>query len=194
MPGFGQEWLEQISGDYGGQNMRDYLAAIDAVAAEPYVDRDHLGCVGASYGGYSVYWLAGHHDKRFKAFIAHNGMFNFHQKYLTTEETFFANWDLGGPYWDKDNATAQRSFANSPHWFVDRWDTPILVIVGERDYRIPYTQGLAAFSAARLQGIPAQLLVYPDECHWVQQPQNAVLWQRTFFAWLDRWLKDGERE
>ena len=194
VPGFGQEWLEQISGDYGGQNMRDYLAAIDAVAAEPYVDRDHLGCVGASYGGYSVYWLAGHHDKRFKAFIAHNGMFNFHQKYLTTEETFFANWDLGGPYWDKDNATAQRSFANSPHWFVDRWDTPILVIVGERDYRIPYTQGLAAFSAARLRDIPAQLLVYPDECHWVQQPQNAVLWQRTFFAWLDRWLKEGERE
>ncbi len=190
VPGFGQEWLEQISGDYGGQNMKDYLSAIDDVSTEPYVDADRLGCIGASYGGYSVYWLAGHHDKRFKAFIAHNGMFNFHQKYLTTEETFFGNWDLGGPYWEKENATAQRSFANSPHWFVDKWDTPILVIVGEKDFRIPYTQGLGAFSAARLRGIPAELLIYPDECHWVLQPQNAVLWQRTFFSWLDKWLKD----
>lgn len=189
VPGFGMEWLEQISGDYGGQNMKDYLSAMDAVAAEPYVDEDRLGCVGASYGGYSVYWLAGHHEKRFKAFIAHNGMFNFYQKYLTTEETFFANWDLGGAYWEMDNAVAQRSYANSPHWFVDKWDTPILVIVGEKDYRIPYTQGLGAFTAAKLRGIPAELLVFPDENHWVLQPQNGILWQRTFFGWLDKWLK-----
>ena len=189
VPGFGMEWLEQISGDYGGQNMKDYLSAIDAVAKEPFVNEEKLGCIGASYGGYSVYWLAGHHEKRFKAFISHNGMFNFHQKYLTTEEVFFANWDLGGPYWEKDNKTAQKSYANSPHWFVDKWDTPILVIVGEKDFRVPALQGMAAFNAAKLQGIPAEMLVFPEENHWVLQPQNGILWQRTFFEWLDKWLK-----
>lgn len=187
--GFGQEWLEQISGDYGGQNMKDYLSAIDDIATEPYVDKDRLGAVGASYGGFSVYWLAGHHEKRFKAFIAHDGMFNLDQQYLETEEMWFVNWDLGGPYWDKKNPAVKRSYENSPHLFVDKWDTPILVIHGEKDYRILASQGMAAFNAAKLRGIPAEMLIYPDENHWVLQPQNAILWQRTFFAWLDRWLK-----
>lgn len=189
LPGFGQEWLEQISGDYGGQNMKDYLAAIDAVAQEPFVDKDRLGAVGASYGGFSVFWLAGHHEKRFKAFIAHDGMFNLEQQYLETEEMWFVNWDLGGAYWEKDNAVAQRSYANSPHLFVDKWDTPILVIHGEKDYRILASQGMAAFNAAKLRGVPAKLLIYPDENHWVLKPQNGVLWQRTFVGWLDQWLK-----
>ena len=189
LPGFGQEWLEQISGDYGGQNMKDYLSAIDAVAKEPYVNKDKLGCVGASYGGFSAYWLAGHHEKRFKAFIAHDGMFNLPQQYLETEEMWFVNWDLGGAYWEKDNATVQRSYANSPHLFVDKWDTPILVIHGEKDYRILASQGMAAFNAAILRGVPAEMLIFPDENHWVLQPQNGILWQRTFAAWLDKWLK-----
>ncbi|MBL7967031.1 MAG: S9 family peptidase [Prolixibacteraceae bacterium] len=189
LPGFGKEWLEQISGDYGGQNMKDYLSAIDAVAKEPFVDKDKLGCVGASYGGFSVYWLAGHHDKRFKAFISHDGMFNLEQQYLETEEMWFVNWDLGGPYWDKSNAVAQRSYANSPHKFVDKWDTPILVIHGEKDYRILASQGMAAFNAAVLRGVPAQMLIFPDENHWVLQPQDGILWQRVFKQWLDKWLK-----
>jgi Dipeptidyl aminopeptidases/acylaminoacyl-peptidases len=187
--GFGQEWLEQISGDYGGQNMKDYLSAIDDICKESYVDKDRLGCVGASYGGFSAFWLAGHHDKRFKAFIAHDGMFNLEQQYLETEEMWFVNWDLGGAYWEKDNATAQRSYANSPHKFVDKWDTPILVIHGEKDYRILASQGMAAFNAAKLRGVPAELLIFPDENHWVLKPQNGILWQRTFFGWLDKWLK-----
>ncbi|MCK9423722.1 MAG: S9 family peptidase [Bacteroidales bacterium] len=189
LPGFGQEWLEQISGDYGGQNMNDYLSAIDALSKEPYVNKDKLGCVGASYGGFSVYWMAGNHKKRFKAFIAHDGMFNLESQYLETEEMWFVNWDLGGPFWDKNNKTAQRSFANSPHRFVQNWDTPILCIHGELDYRIVATQGMQAFNAAILRGIPAELLYFPDENHWVLKPQNGVLWQRTFFNWLDKWLK-----
>ncbi|MDR2495648.1 MAG: S9 family peptidase [Tannerellaceae bacterium] len=190
LPGFGQEWLEQISGDYGGQNMKDYLAAIDAIAAEPYVDKQRLGAVGASYGGYSVYWLAGNHNKRFKAFVAHAGIFNFEQQYLETEEMWFANWDLGGPYWDASNAVARKSYAASPHRFVDKWDTPILVTHGELDYRVPVSQGFGAFNAARLRGIPARMLVFPDENHWIAKPQNGVLFQRVFFEWLDRWLKN----
>ncbi len=189
LPGFGMKWLTEISGDYGGQNMKDYLSAIDALSKEPYVNKDKLGCVGASYGGFSVYWLAGHHQKRFKAFIAHDGMFNLPQQYLETEEMWFVNWDLGGPYWDKMNAIAQRSYANSPHLFVDKWDTPILIIHGEKDYRILASQGMAAFNAAVLRGVPAEMLIFPDENHWVLQPQNGILWQRTFFAWLDKWLK-----
>jgi len=189
LPSFGMEWLEQISGDYGGQNMLDYFSAIDALAKEPYVNKDKLGCVGASYGGFSVYWLAGHHNKRFKAFLAHDGMFNLTQQYLETEEMWFVNWDLGGAYWDKANAIAQRSYANSPHLFVDKWDTPILVIHGEKDYRILASQGMAAFNAAILRGIPAEMLIFPDENHWVLQPQNGILWQRTFYEWLDKWLK-----
>ena len=193
MPGFGTEWNEAISGDYGGQCMKDYLTAIDAVAQEPFVDRNHLGCVGASFGGFSVYWLAGHHEGRFKAFIAHDGIFNMEMQYLETEEKWFANWDMGGAYWDTENETAQRTFANSPHKFVDKWDTPILCIHGEKDYRILANQTMAAFDAAQLRGIPSQLLIFPDENHWVLKPQNGVLWQRTFFAWLDRWLKPDKQ-
>ena len=190
LPGFGNEWNEQISGDYGGQCMKDYLAAIDEfVASESYVDKDRLGCVGASFGGFSVYWLAGHHNKRFKAFIAHDGIFNMEMQYLETEEKWFANWDMGGAYWDKDNPIAQRTFANSPHLFVDKWDAPILCIHGEKDYRILANQSMAAFDAAKMRGVEAQLLIFPDENHWVLQPQNGILWQRTFFEWLDRWLK-----
>ena len=189
LPGFGLEWNEAVSGDYGGQCMKDYFTAIDEVAKEPYVNKDRLGCVGASFGGFSVYWLAGHHDKRFKAFIAHDGIFNMEMQYLETEEMWFANWDMGGAYWEKQNATAQRTFANSPHKFVDKWDTPILCIHGEKAYRILANQGMAAFNAAVLRGVPAELLIYPDENHWVLKPQNGVLWQRTFFEWLDMWLK-----
>ena len=190
LPGFGNEWNEQISGDYGGQCMKDYLTAIDEfVASEPYVDKDRLGCVGASFGGFSVYWLAGHHDKRFKAFIAHDGIFNMEMQYLETEEKWFANWDMGGAYWDKKNKIAQQTFANSPHLFVGEWDTPILCIHGEKDYRILANQGMAAFDAAKMRGIEAQLLIFPDENHWVLKPQNGILWQRTFFNWLDKWLK-----
>ncbi len=189
LPGFGKEWNEEISGDYGGQCMKDYFTAIDEFSKEPFVDKDRLGCVGASFGGFSVYWLAGHHNGRFKAFIAHDGIFNMEMQYLETEEMWFANWDMGGAYWDKQNKTAQRTFANSPHRFVDKWDTPILCIHGEKDYRILANQGMAAFNAAVLRGIPAELLIYPDENHWVLQPQNGVLWQRTFFEWLDKWLK-----
>ena len=190
LPGFGNEWNEQISGDYGGQCMKDYLAAIDEfVASESYVDKDRLGCVGASFGGFSVYWLAGHHNKRFKAFIAHDGIFNMEMQYLETEEKWFANWDMGGAYWDKDNQIAQRTFANSPHLFVDKWDAPILCIHGEKDYRILANQSMAAFDAAKMRGVDAQLLIFPDENHWVLQPQNGILWQRTFFGWLDKYLK-----
>ena len=189
LPGFGMEWNEAISGDYGGQCMRDYFTAIDEMAKEPFVDEERLGCVGASFGGFSVYWIAGHHNKRFKAFIAHDGIFNMEMQYLETEEKWFADWDMGGAYWDKENATAQRTFANSPHRFVDKWDTPILCIHGEKDYRILANQAMSAFDAAIIRGIPAQLLIYPDENHWVLKPQNGVLWQRTFFNWLDKWLK-----
>ena len=191
LPGFGQEWLEQISGDYSGQNIQDYLTAIDEAKKEPYIDADRLGCVGASYGGYSVYYLAGHHDKRFKAFIAHCGIFDLKMQYFTTEEMWFANWDMGGAPWEKNNKVAQRTFANSPDMFVGNWDTPILVIHGQKDFRIDVSQGMAAFNAARMRGIPAQFLYFPNECHWVTGCQDGILWQRTFKAWLDKWLKDN---
>lgn len=189
LPGFGQEWLEQISGDYGGQVMQDYLSAIDEAKQEPWIDENRLGAVGASFGGFSVYWLAGNHNKRFKAFIAHDGMFNFEAQYLETEEIWFEHWDIGGPFWDKSNTKAQKSFAFSPHRFVQNWDTPILVIHGELDYRIVASQGMSAYNAAVLQGIPAEYLYFPDENHWVLKPQNGILWQRRFFNWLDKWLK-----
>ena len=191
LPGFGQEWLEEISGDWTGQCMKDYLAAIDDAANNlPYVDKDKLGAVGASFGGFSVYYLAGHHDKRFKAFIAHDGAFNLESMYTDTEEVFFSNWEYDDAYWNKDQtANATRTYEYSPHKFVDQWDTPILCIHGEKDYRIVYNQGMGAFNAARLRGIPAELLIFPDENHWVLKPQNGILWQRTFFNWLDRWLK-----
>ena len=157
LPGFGTEWNAQISGDYGGQNMK--------------------------------YWLAGNHEGRFAALIAHAGIFNTESQYLETEEMWFANWDLGGPFWDKSNAVAQRSFANSPHRFVDKWDTPILITHGEYDFRILASQGMMAFNAARLRGVPAEMVIFPDENHWILKPQNAILWQRVFFRWLNKWLK-----
>ena len=189
LPGFGQEWNEQISKDYGGQNIKDLLTAIDEVSKEPFVDKDKLGAVGASYGGFSVLYLAGNHEKRFKAFIAHDGIFNFEHMYTTTEEMWFVDWDYGGSYWDKTNAAAQRSYSFSPHKFVQNWDTPILIIQGEKDYRVPSEQGMAAFNAAVLKGVPAQMLYFPEENHWVLQPQNGILWQRVFFNWLDKYLK-----
>ena len=189
LPSFGQEWLDQISGDYSGQNIRDYLSAIDDVAREPWADSTRMGCVGASYGGYSVYYLAGCHEKRFKAFIAHCGIFDFDSMYGETEELWFVNNDYGGPYWDTTNATAQRSYANSPHKFVAKWDTPILIFTGEKDFRIPYTQSLEAFTAARVRGIPARLVEFEDEAHQVFKPQNSLVWNREFFGWLDRYVK-----
>ena len=194
LPGFGTEWNAQISGDYPGQNMQDYLSAVDYMKQRPYVDGDHIGAVGASYGGFSVYMLAGIHENRFAALIAHAGIFNTEAQYLETEEMWFANWDLGGAFWEKDNAVAQRTFANSPHKFVDRWNTPILVTHGEFDYRILSSQGEMAFNAARLRGVPAEMVIFPDENHWILKPQNAILWQRVFFRWLDRWLKPGSPE
>ncbi len=189
LPSFGQEWLDQISGDYSGQNIRDYLAAIDDVAREPWADQTRMGCVGASYGGYSVYFLAGCHEKRFKAFIAHCGIFDFDSMYGQTEELWFVNNDYGGPYWETHNAVAQRSYANSPHKFVEKWDTPMLIITGEKDFRIPYTQSLEAFTAARVRGIPARLVEFEDEAHQVFKPQNSLVWNREFFGWLDRYVK-----
>ncbi|MBN2614074.1 MAG: S9 family peptidase [Bacteroidales bacterium] len=194
LPGFGTKWNEEISGDYGGQNMKDYISAIAAVEKEPYVDDNRIGAVGASYGGFSIYWLAGHNlDHRFKAFIAHDGMFNLEAMYLETDEMWFVNWDLGGPYWDKKNKIAQRSYANSPHKFIQNWNAPILIIHGQKDFRIPVTQGMQAFDGAVLRKVPAEFLYFPDENHWVLKPQNGILWQRTFFSWLDRWLKDDKK-
>lgn len=184
LPGFGQEWNDAISGDYGGQCMKDYLTAIDEMSKESYVDKDRLAAVGASFGGYSVYWLAGNHNKRFKAFIAHNGMFNLEQQFLETEEMWFVNWDLGGAYWDKNNKAVKHSYSNSPHLFVDKWDTPLMVIHSELDYRIVASQGMAAYNAALIKGVPARYLYFPDENHWVLKPQNGILWQRNFFDWL----------
>ena len=191
LPGFGSEWNEEISGDWTGQCMNDYLSAIDDACKNlPFVDKDRLGAVGASFGGFSVYYLAGHHNKRFKCFIAHDGAFNLESMYTDTEEAWFSNWEYDDAFWNKDmTENAKRTYANSPHKFVDKWDTPILCIHGEKDYRINATQGMSAFNAARLKGIPAELLLFPDENHWVLKPQNGILWQRTFFNWLDRWLK-----
>ncbi len=191
LPGFGSEWNEEVSRDWTGQCMDDYLSAIDdAVKNLPYVDKDRLGAVGASFGGFSVYYLAGHHNKRFKCFIAHDGAFNLESMYTDTEEAWFSNWEYDDAYWNKDQtAAARKTYENSPHKAVNNWDTPILCIHGEKDYRINANQGMGAFNAARMKGIPAELLLFPDENHWVLKPQNGILWQRTFFEWLDRWLK-----
>ena len=190
LPGFGSEWNEQVSGHWTGQCMDDYLTAIDDAANNlPFVDKDKLGCVGASFGGFSVYYLAGHHNKRFKAFIAHDGAFNLESMYTDTEEAWFSNWEYEHAYWNRAQTNnAKRTYENSPHRFVDNWDTPILCIHGEKDYRINANQGFGAFNAARMRGIPAELLIFPDENHWVLKPQNGVLWQRTFFEWLAKWL------
>ena len=187
LPGFGSEWNDAIQGDYGGQCMKDYLSAIDAVAKESYVDKNKLGAVGASFGGYSVYWLAGNHNKRFKTFIAHCGMFNMESWYGTTEEMFFANSDNKGPYWEQKSSP--NNFDASPHKFVKNWDTPILVIHNEKDYRVPLGQGMEAFTAAQVKGIKSKFLYFPDENHWVVKPQNSILWQRVFFDWLDQTIK-----
>ncbi len=186
LPGFGVKWNDDIIGDWGGQPMRDLLSAIDDVSKEPYVNKDKLGAVGASYGGFSVFWLAGHHEKRFKAFISHCGVFNFEAMY-GTEELFFQNKEFEGPYWQTPVPKSYTEF--SPNRFVQNWDTPIFIISNERDYRIPYSQGLEAFSAARMKNIPARFLCFPDEGHWVLKPQNSVMWQREFYDWLDTYLK-----
>ncbi|MFN3529578.1 MAG: S9 family peptidase [Bacteroidia bacterium] len=187
LPGFGQEWNEQISGDWGGQAMQDYLSAIDSLAKEPYVDTDRLGAVGASFGGYSVYWLAGNHNKRFKAFISHCGVYNLESMYGQTEEIFFTDFEMKGQPWEQPQPASYSKF--SPHHFARNWDTPILVIHNEKDYRVPLAQGMEAFTAAQLQGIPSKFLYFPDENHWVLKPQNSVLWQKVFFNWLDSYLK-----
>jgi dipeptidyl aminopeptidase/acylaminoacyl peptidase len=185
MPGFGVQWNEQISKDWGGQAMQDYLSAIDHVAAEKFVDRGRMGCVGASFGGYSVFYLAGIHQNRFKSFIAHDGTFNMKSMYGTTEEMWFVNWDMGGSYWEKNNAAAQKSYTDyDPSSKVDQWNTPILIFQGAKDFRVPLGQALEAFTAAQIRGIKSKLVVLPEENHWVLTPQNAMVWQREFYAWL----------
>jgi dipeptidyl aminopeptidase/acylaminoacyl peptidase len=189
MPGHGVSWNEQISKDWGGQVMDDYLAAIDDVAKENYVDKTRLGAVGASYGGYSVFYLAGIHNKRFKTFISHCGVFNLESMYGTTEEVFFTDWDNGGPYWEKDNAAAQKTYTQfNPINLVSKWDTPILIIQGGKDYRVPIGQGQEAFQVAQLLGIKSRFMLFPEENHWVLKPQNALVWQREFFGWLKETL------
>lgn len=187
MPGSGSAWNDAISGDWGGGAMQDLLAATDYAAKEPYIDAARVGAVGASFGGYAVYWLAGNHQKRFKTFIAHCGIFNLESFYGETEEIWFPNNDLEGAYWKSPKPKTYTHF--SPHLYVQNWDTPILVIHNELDFRIPVTQGMQAFSAAQLRGIPSRFLYFSDEGHWVQKPQNSVLWQRTFFDWLEKYLK-----
>ena len=189
MPGYGVEWNEQISKDYGGQNMQDYLAAIDELAKEPYVDADRLGAIGASYGGYSVFYLAGIHEGRFKTFISHDGIFNWKSMYGTTEELFFVNWDLGGAYWDKNNVDAQKAYNEfNPVEKVGNWNTPMMIIQGGKDFRVPIGQGLEAFQAAQLQGIKSKLLYFPEENHWILDNQNSLVWQREFYKWLKETL------
>lgn len=186
----GQDWTDQISKDNSGQAMQDLLMAIDVMKEEPFIDEENLGSIGASFGGFSVFWLAGNHQKRFKAFIAHCGIFNSEMMYVTTDEMFFDSWEKGGAPWEKDNPVAMKSYTGSPHHFVENWDTPMMVIHGEHDYRIPYTQAMAAFNSAQLLGVPSKLLFFPSETHWVLSPQNGILWQREFKGWLDKWLKE----
>ncbi len=190
LPGFGTEWNAQISGDYGGQNMKDYMSAATYMKQQPYIDGDRMGAVGASYGGYSVYWLAGNHNNMFACFLAHAGIFNLEAQYLETEEMWFTQWDLGGPVWEKDNAKAQKTYAQAnPINFVNNWNTPIMITAGELDYRIVFTQACQAFNAAQIRGIPSRMLLFPEENHWILRPQNSLMWQREFFRWLDTWLK-----
>ncbi|MBQ9473699.1 MAG: S9 family peptidase [Bacteroidales bacterium] len=197
-PGFGTQWCEEISKDYGGLCMQDYMRATDAIAdAMPQIDKERIGACGASFGGYSVYWLAGHnHDvkgysdgRRFKTLLAHNGMFNFEQQYLETEEMWFENWELGGPYWDRNNPVVKNSYAQSPHLFVDKWNTPICVVHSEFDFRIVASQGMAAYNAAQMMHLKSRYLYFPDETHWVLRPQNSLLWHRNFIDWFDQTLK-----
>lgn len=191
VPGFGTEWCEEISGDYGGLCMKDYMTATDICAKDiAAIDAERIGACGASFGAFSIYWLAGHNENhRFKAFLAHNGMFNLEQQYCETEELWFVNWDLGGPFWDKSNARAQKSYAQSPHKFIDKWNTPICVVHSEFDFRIVASQGMAAYNAAKMRGLDARYLYFPDETHWVLRPQNSLLWHRNFIDWFDKYLK-----
>jgi len=188
LPGFGQDWNDEISGDWGGQAVQDILAATDEMMTEPYIDRHRLAAVGASFGGYTIYWLMGHHEDRFRCMIAHCGVFNLESMYGSTEELFFVNHDMGGPYWRSDELKA-RYEEFSPHRFVANWKTPLLVIHGEKDFRVPVTQGMEAFTAAQVEGVPSRFLYFPNEGHWVLSPQNSVLWQRVFFDWLERYCK-----
>jgi dipeptidyl aminopeptidase/acylaminoacyl peptidase len=189
MPGFGVEWNEQISKDWGGQVMDDYLTAIDEISKETFVDKTRLGCVGASYGGFSAFYLAGIHNKRFKTFISHDGVFNLKSMFGTTEELWFVNWDIGGPYWEKENLAAQKVYAHfDPSNLVDKWTAPIMIVQGGKDYRVPIGQSLEAFQAAQLRGIKSKLLYFPDENHWILTPQNALVWQHEFFNWLKETL------
>ncbi|MFA5504144.1 MAG: S9 family peptidase [Vulcanimicrobiota bacterium] len=191
LPGFGQKWNDDISGDWGGQAMQDILSSTDAMRKEPFVDNDKVAAIGASFGGYTVYWLMGHHQDRFATMIAHCGVFNLDSMYGTTEELFFVNWEMGGPYW-KDAATQALYDKFSPHKFVGEWDTPLLVIHGEKDFRVPINQGLEAFTAAQVKDIPSRFLYFPEEGHWVLGPQNGIVWHRVFFEWLDRYCKEPD--
>ncbi|WP_339611775.1 S9 family peptidase, partial [uncultured Planktosalinus sp.] len=185
MPGHGVQWNEEISKDWGGQAMDDYLSAIDAMCKEPYVDETRVGAVGASFGGYSAFYLAGIHNNRFKTFISHAGVFNLESMYGTTEELFFVNWDIGGPYWDEDNKAAQKSYAAfNPITNVDRWNTPMLIIQGAKDYRVPVGQSQEAFQVLQQKGIKSRFVLFPEENHWILTPQNGMVWQREFFRWL----------
>jgi len=189
MQGFGTKWNEEVSKDWGGQVLNDYLSAIDNVSRSSYVDTSRRGCVGASFGGFSVFALEAIHEHRFKTFISHDGVFDFRSMYGTTDEMWFENWEKGGAYWDKNNAVAQRSFSQSPSNFVDKWDTPIMIVQGGKDYRVPIEQGQQAFQAAQLKGIKSRFLYLPDENHWVLKAQDAMVWQHEFFKWLDETLK-----
>ncbi len=192
LPGFGQAWNDAISKDWGGEAMQDYLAATDDLFAEPYVDRARAAAIGASFGGYSVFWLMGHdQEDRFCAMVAHAGIFNLESWYGTTEELWFPDWDLGGPYWGDPRARPAYE-RDSPHRCADQWNTPLLIIQGEKDFRTPASEGLQAFTAAQAQGVPSRLLYYPDEGHWVLGAQNGLLWHRVFFDWLDRWCQPAE--
>jgi dipeptidyl aminopeptidase/acylaminoacyl peptidase len=186
MPGSGADWNDAITGRWGDA-MKDYLSATDAAAKEPFIDATRMGAVGASFGGYAVYWLAGNHNKRFKAFISHCGLFNLESFYGTTEEVWFPNHDFEGAYWEKN--TPRMYVQDSPHKYVQNWDTPILVIHNELDFRVPFGEGMQAFQAAQLRGIPSRFLSFPDEGHWMSKPQNSMVWQKEYFGWLDKWLK-----
>jgi dipeptidyl aminopeptidase/acylaminoacyl peptidase len=188
LPGFGRKWNDDISGDWGGQAMQDILSSTDAMLKEPYVDKDKVAAIGASFGGYTVYWLMGNHEKRFATMISHCGVFNLESMIGVTEELFFVNWELGGPYW-KDRATQALYDKFSPHKFIGNWDTPLLVIHGEKDFRVPVNQGMEAFTAAQVRDIPSRFLYFPNEGHWVMGPQNGLVWHRVFFEWLGRYCK-----
>ena len=191
MPGHGVEWNEQISKDWGGQVMKDYLAAIDDISKESYVDKARLGAVGASYGGYSVYYLAGIHEGRFKSFISHNGVFDLKSMYGTTEEVFFPNWDVGGAYWETNNPAVKKTYSefdpSNPN-LINKWNTPMLIYVGGKDYRVPMGQGQEAFQALQLKGIKSRFIYFPEENHWVLKPQNSVIWHTEFYKWLKETL------